>query len=97
MTYLLLGRDQEAVPWLEKAVAMNDKVWTYYTFLASAYALTGRLDAAHKELEVVERLSPGQTIAKALASARHFSTNETYLKQVDHYVDGLRLAGMPEN
>jgi adenylate cyclase len=97
MTYLLLGKDQEAVPWLEKAVAMNDKVWTYYTFLTSAYALTGHLDAARKQLEIVERLSPGQTIAKALASARRFSSNGTYLKQVDHYVEGLRLAGMPEN
>ena len=97
MTYLFLGRDQEAVPWLEKAVAMNDKVWTYHVYLAAAYALTGRTDAAHKEIDIVERLSPGQTVAKRIAAINRFSPNQTYLKQVDHVVSGLRLAGMPEN
>ena len=96
-TYLYLGRDEEAVPWLEKAVAMNDKVWFYHSSLASAYALTGRLDAAHRELEAATRLAPGSTIAKAVALLRKRSSNETYLKQADHYIDGLRLAGMPEN
>ena len=97
VTYLYLGKDAEAVPWLEKAVAMNDKVWAYHKDLAGAYALTGNMDAAHKELEAVDRLSPGQTIAKTLASARRLSSNETFLKQVDHEIAALRLAGMPEN
>jgi hypothetical protein len=61
------------------------------------YALVGRLDAAHKELEIVERLFPGYTVAKFIAAARHLGSNETYLKQVDHVVAGLRLAGLPEN
>ena len=97
LTYLYLGRDEEAVPWLEKAVAMNDKVWSYHKDLASAYALTGRLDAAHKEIEATLRLFPGYTIAKSAAALRKLSSNETYQKQIDHYVDGMRLAGMPEN
>jgi adenylate cyclase len=97
VTYLYLGRDAEAVPWLEKAVAMNDKVWAYHKDLAAGYALTGRLDAARKELEAVERLSPGQTIAKTIDSAHRLSSNETFLKVVDHEIAGLRLAGMPEN
>jgi tetratricopeptide (TPR) repeat protein len=96
-TYLFLGRDEEAVPWMEKAIAMNDKVYFYHSSLASAYALTGRLDAARKELEAATRLVPGLTIAKAAASFRQSSSNETYLKQADHYLAGLRLAGMPEN
>ncbi len=98
-SYLMLGKDEEAVRWMEKAVATNDKVWTHHKQLAAAYALTGRLDAAHKELETVARLSPGSpgmTIAAAVALAKHFSTNETYLKQLDHVIDGYRLAGMPE-
>jgi len=95
--YLLLGRDEEAVPWLEKAVATNDKVWTYHKDLASAYALTSRLDAAHKELEAAILLFPGLTIAKVIAFQRHFSTNDVYLKQIDHANAGLKLAGLPEN
>jgi adenylate cyclase len=70
--YLLLGKDEEAVHWLEKAVATNDKVWTYHKELAAAYALTGRF-------------------------FRRISSNETFLKQLDHYMAGLRLAGLPEN
>ena len=97
VTYLYLGKDAEAVPWLEKAVAMNDKVWAYHKDLAAGYALTGRLDAARKELEAVERLSPGQTITKTIDSAHRLSSNETFLKVVDHEIAGLRLAGMPEN
>jgi tetratricopeptide (TPR) repeat protein len=96
MTYLFLGRDQEAVPWLEKAVALNDKVWTYHVYLAAAYALTGRADEARKEIDVVERLSPGQTVAKRIPAMNRFSSNETFRKQVDHVVSGLRSAGMPE-
>jgi adenylate cyclase len=98
--YLLLGKDEEAVHWLEKAVATNDKVWTYHKELAAAYALTGRLDAAHKELEAVARLAPDQAnapIAKTVAFFRRISSNETFLKQLDHYMAGLRLAGLPEN
>jgi len=99
-SYLMLGQDEEAVRWMEKAVATNDKVWTHHKQLAAAYALTGRLDAAHKEREAVERLSPGSpgmTIAAAVALARHFSANEVYLKQLDHVIAGYRLAGLPEN
>jgi TolB-like protein/Tfp pilus assembly protein PilF len=96
LTYLFLGREREAVPWLEKAVATNDKVWPHHAYLASAYALIGRMEAAHKEVEVVERLSPGQTVAKRVAAMNRLSSNETYRKQVDHVVSGLRAAGMPE-
>ncbi len=97
MAYLLLGRDAEAVPWLEKAVQANDKVYFYHEFLAAAYALTGRLDAAHKEMEATLRLNPGNTIAKVVAGDQLLGSTESYRKQFDHVVDGLRLAGMPEN
>ena len=71
MTYLYLGRDEEAVHWIEKAVVMNDKVCSYHKDLASAYALTGRMDAAHKEMEAWLRLFPDYTIAKSIASQRN--------------------------
>ncbi len=72
-------------------------MWAYHKDLAAGYALTGRLGAARKELEAVERLSPGQTIAKSIDSAHRLSSNETFLKGVDHEIAGLRLAGMPDN
>ncbi len=98
MTYLLLGRDAEAVPWLEKAVQANDKVYFYHLYLAAAYALTGRLGAARKEVEATLRLYPGNTIAKVVALEQQLgSTEETYRKQFDHVIEGLRRAGMPEN
>ncbi len=95
--YLLLGMDAEAIPWLEKAVERNDKVFFYHLNLASAYALTGRLDAAHKEIEAVARLAPGLTIAKLVAFASGRRSSETFKKQGDHVLAGLRLAGVPEN
>jgi hypothetical protein len=82
---------------MEKAVAMNDKVWSYHKDLAAAYALTGRLDAAHKEIEAAVRLFPGLTVAKSAATLRKLGSNETYQKQIDRHVDGMRLAGLPEN
>jgi tetratricopeptide (TPR) repeat protein len=97
MTYLLLGRDAEAVLWLEKAVRANDKVYFYHEYLASAYALTGRLDEAHKEVAATLRLFPGYTVAKSVALNRRLGSTEAYLKQFDHVVDGLRKAGLPEN
>ncbi len=95
--YLLLGKDAEAIPWLEKAVERNYKVFFYHLNLASAYALTGRLDAAHKEIEAVARLAPGLTIAKLVAFASGRRSSETFKKQGDHVLAGLRLAGVPEN
>ena len=97
LPYLLLGKDAEAIPWLERAVATNNKVWGFHRDLASAYALTGNLDAAHRELEATRRLFPGLTIAKYVDLQKKFSLNENYLKQVDHIVAGLKLAGLPEN
>ncbi len=96
MTYLLLGRDAEAVPWLEKAVQANDKVYYYHLFLSSAYALTGRLDEAHKEIEASLRLFPGNTIAKVVAQDQRLGSTGTYRRQFEHVVDGLRKAGLPE-
>jgi len=75
--YLLLGMDAEAIPWLEKAVEPNDKVSFCHADLASAYALTGRLDAAHKEIEAVARLFPGFTITKAVALQRSLVGSNT--------------------
>jgi adenylate cyclase len=96
--YLLLGKDTEAVQWIEKAVATNDKVWSYHRDLASAYALTGHSDAARKELDAVARLFPGFNIAKNVALQRRLmGSNETYLRQLDHVNAGLRQAGLPEN
>ncbi len=87
---LLLGRDQDAVTYLERSVAMNPAGYgPRYRWLAAAYALTGRMEQARHYLSEADRISPYDTIRS------HFADypSSVYAAQVKHFQDGLRLAG----
>ena len=87
---LLLGRDQDAVTYLERSFAMNPAVYPdRYRFLAAAYALTGQMERATHYLSEADRTSPYDTIRS------HFADypSSVYAAQMKHFQDGLRLAG----
>jgi TolB-like protein/class 3 adenylate cyclase/rhodanese-related sulfurtransferase len=100
---ILLGRDNEAVDWLERALHEEkpDNLYVENTklSLAAAKALTGQLDAAH------------QLVTSALASPKAMDTTvRTFTSfalpvyydahrrdQYAHLAQGLRLAGLREH
>ncbi len=88
---LLLGRDQEAVAYLERSLAMHpiDLRGTRYRWLAAAYALVGRDTQARHAREEADRLWPYDTVRGNFS----FYPSGAYAKLMRHVQDGLRLAG----
>ena len=87
---LLLGRDQDAVTYLERSIAMNPAGYpTRYRWLAAAYALTGQMEPARHYLSEADRILPYDTVRGHVADY----PSGAYTAQMQHYQDGLRLAG----
>ena len=91
LALLLLGRDQEAVGYLERSFAMHpvDPGGYRYRRLAAAYALTGHEAQARHALAEAERLWPYDTVRSNCAEY----PAGAQAKQTQHVQDGLRLAG----
>jgi adenylate cyclase len=91
LAHYLLKRYGEAVRLLRESASRLPNLEWPHTFLASAYAQSGQLEEARKEAAEVLRIYPGFTIDryKRILTYKH-------PRDVEHRVDGLRKAGLPE-
>jgi adenylate cyclase len=87
----MLKRYGDAVRLLREFTSRRPNIQLPHLWLAAAYAQLGQLEEARKEAAEVLRINPGFTIEgwKRLAVFKH-------QKDVDHHIDGLRKAGLPE-
>lgn len=92
---LLLAQLQAAVDACERAIGRSAMLWSAHLYLAAAHALLGRHEQARASLQVVERMSPGHTIAR-LRAYRQWAHPEYQRLAAATYYDGLRKAGLPE-
>ena len=86
----LLGRHEEAVAAVRRAVQLNPGFSTLYAWLAAPLAKLGRLDEARAAGARLLALDPGFTISRwtaAVGIAPHIN---------DAVTDAMRLAGLPE-
>lgn len=90
---LHLERDAEALDWAKKSVAAWPQFGTAHSWVASASALLGDMNAAHAALVEFRRLQPGYTIESF--RAEKLSDNAVFLGQRERYYRGLQLAGLP--
>jgi len=91
--YLHLHKHEEAVKWAQQGRRRRHSFnWSLPSLLASALAHLGRLDEARRAVEEMNELEPGITVEFARA---HTPVTDT--AYVDHYLDGLRKAGLPDN
>jgi adenylate cyclase len=81
----------EAVRCLRESALRLPTLQFFHHYLASAYAQLGQLEEARKEAAEVLRINPGFTIEgyKRILPYK-------YPKDVEHRVDGMRKAGLPE-
>ncbi len=91
---MMLGRDAEAVAWCRKAVEGNRTYPLARFHFAAALALSGRTDEAGEQAKEGLRLTPNFTV-------RHYrdavlSDNPTYLAERLRILEGMHLAGVPE-
>jgi adenylate cyclase len=90
---LMLGRDQDAITFLERALAMNPESGTNqwaHRVLTAAYARAGRMAEAKRSLAEADRLWPYDTVRS------HFPddpSSAVFARQIRDYQAGLRLAG----
>jgi TolB-like protein/DNA-binding winged helix-turn-helix (wHTH) protein len=93
---LLLGKDQDAIRLLERAVAMNPNDLFAFRWLAAAYALAGRTEEAKRCLAEVNR-SWGYDTVRGYAGPTGLPPSSVYIAQQRRFQDGLRLAGMRDH
>ena len=61
--------------------------------LVAAYALSGDIERAGAQLNVVKRLDPDLTIASLTRRVKQIFKQES---DFERYIEGMRLAGVPE-
>jgi TolB-like protein/Tfp pilus assembly protein PilF len=89
-----LGEYEAAAAWLRKSIDANrNNPWAYF-FLVACLAHLGRLDEAREELKSGLAVNPNFTIKRFQAVAE--SDNPVFFAQRTRVVEGMRLAGAPE-
>jgi adenylate cyclase len=87
----LLNRYREAVRLCGESASRMPNLQTPHLFLAAAYAQLGQLEEAKAEAAQVLRINPGFTIERHKRVWVHKGP-----KDLEHRLDGLRKAGLPE-
>jgi adenylate cyclase len=91
---LLLGKDRDAITFVERSLALNPNDNSYrpraYSRLAAAYARTGQMAEAKQALAEASHLWPYDTVRGHWPGD---SSNTVFAEQVRRFQDGLRLAG----
>src|SRR5262245_57912777 len=95
---MLLGRDQDAIRYLEKSFAAQGAVdnqthWRYRQ-IAAAYARTGQVEKARQYLTTADRLWPYDTVRSHYPND---PASSVFAAQVHRFQDGLRLAGLRDH
>jgi TolB-like protein/Tfp pilus assembly protein PilF len=90
MAAIIGGRDEEALGWASRSLALNAHFDATYWMLISAHAHLGRLDYAKNYLKALLELVPDVTLARIRAGQP-----AKYGDRTARLLRGLELAGMP--
>lgn len=93
-TYLLMGRAEEALPWLQRSIAVTPASGRTHMLLAAAYQQLGRTDDARAAMAVALELRPGSTARNGPPPTKNNSA--TFLKASERVVSLMVAAGLPE-
>jgi adenylate cyclase len=88
----MLKRYGEAVSLLRECASRYPNLQWPHHWLAATYAQAGQLEEARKEAAEVLKIDPGFTIERHKRIMVHKN-----LKDLEHRLDGLRKAGLPES
>jgi adenylate cyclase len=87
----MLKRYEDSVYWCRESVSRQPRLQWPRVMLACAYAQSGQLEEARAEAAEVLRINPGFTIE---SSKRILVYKDP--KDLEHHIDGMRKAGLPE-
>ncbi len=86
-----MGRYHEALPLLEQSIERNPAFDRIHLVLAATYARLGRMDDAAWSVEEALAINPAITLSKEYRESIYRRDED-----LEHFVEGLRLAGVPE-
>lgn len=94
MTYLLMDRSEDALPWLKSSIAITPATGRSYMLLSAAYQGVGRSDEARSAMEKAMALRPGSNLGNATLPPKNAST--AFLAASGRIGRAFVAAGLPE-
>jgi TolB-like protein/Tfp pilus assembly protein PilF len=97
--YFYMGKYRDAIPWLQKSVAVRPNMWYSRLYLVSAYALSNQDAEALKALQEFNsrREFVGYTIERVKSNEEAVpDDNPVVVASRQKLHEGLQTAGMPE-
>jgi TolB-like protein/Flp pilus assembly protein TadD len=91
-----LGADAEAVVWLRRSLDANRNYSIAHFALAAAQARLGKLDEARSVVHAGLALDPHFTIRRYRDAMNVRGDNPIYFAWLQREIEGLRMAGVPE-
>jgi DNA-binding winged helix-turn-helix (wHTH) protein/tetratricopeptide (TPR) repeat protein len=95
MTYLLMGRSKEALPWLQRSIAITPASGRSYMLLSAAYEGLGQKAEARAAMEKALALRPGSNAGNIALPTKNAS--RTFLEASEWIKRANIAAGLPEN
>jgi DNA-binding winged helix-turn-helix (wHTH) protein/tetratricopeptide (TPR) repeat protein len=95
MVLVLMGRDAEALPWLQRSLAITPGTGRTHLLLAVAYQQLGRYEEAKAAMAECLRLRPGSTVAKVRLPTKN--TSPIWREAAERVVPAEIAAGLPEH
>jgi TolB-like protein/class 3 adenylate cyclase/Flp pilus assembly protein TadD len=92
MSYFMSGQYDEALAWAERAVGEQPNWHAALRVRSAAYALSGRMEDARHAMAELRQVAP----LMCLSGARDWMGPFRRPEHTARYIDGLRLAGLPE-
>jgi DNA-binding winged helix-turn-helix (wHTH) protein/Flp pilus assembly protein TadD len=91
--YMLMGRAEDAVPWLQKSIAITAASGRTHMLLAAAYQQLGKTDEARAAMEKGRELRPGSTVLNVPTPTKNSSP--VYIEASERILQLMVAAGLP--
>jgi DNA-binding winged helix-turn-helix (wHTH) protein/tetratricopeptide (TPR) repeat protein len=92
---LMMGRAEDAVPWLQKSLAITSASGRTHMLLAAAYQQTGRFDEARAAMQKGLELRPGSTAGNVPPLSKNSSP--AFREVTKRIMQSMIAAGLPES
>jgi len=91
LAYYMNRQYERAIEPLKDAIERSPNFVAPHRHLAACYGQLGRIEEARAEFAAIRKLDPDLTIASVTSKTAY-----KYPADLEHYLDGLRKAGLPE-
>ena len=91
---MLMGRAEDAVPWLLKSIAITAASGRTHMLLAAAYQQLGKTEEARSAMEKGRELRPGSTVLNVPTPRKNSSP--VYIEAAERIMQLMAAAGLPE-